>query len=319
MQHEHRGCEIERRMATPGKLLAGWLRRAVVLALFCAAVVVRAEMDHLQYSRSLDVKEKDAEFTTRLDVTIHFGTREDDGPRMTVYRGPSDIYGALGKTKTFLRARLECDLVPEEVQEIQRLLDALELQNLPQRDDSSPEAPGDGKYPWAVVAYKDIMRGLRLTPEASLARKLDETIEGFLKKVASNHAPFRFWEPRQKTVAGDDQAAETVTFAQLIDDPIRYHGKRIRVTAYYTSGFEDSSLWPDAEAAWKSEKRLWMGGTSTFANKKLLDRKGLAGKQLVTLEGTFDAGSHGHAGQYYGEIMRVTRCTLAVGATRKTK
>jgi hypothetical protein len=104
------------------------------------------------------------------------------------------------------------------------------------------------------------------------------------------------------TIEGDFEPARTVTVAELLKHPARYNGKRVRITGYYHSEFEDSSLYD--KKGDPMFHALWVDGASSFAREKDLQ---WTDDGHVIMEGCFIQGPDGHLGGWPGELQRVTR------------
>jgi hypothetical protein len=95
----------------------------------------------------------------------------------------------------------------------------------------------------------------------------------------------------------------TVGYCELIRNPDRYNGKRVRISAVYRYGYEWSELYC-LECA--TESKTWVEFTDSFSSsakesiRKKLDDNGFKGRTLlVTMVGKFDAGGgYGHMGAY---------------------
>lgn len=302
-----------------------WLL-GVVTSVLCATMGIHAEDAFFMYDKYSPVHREDTDVREHLHVFIDFSSHPENGRRFEVFREPSEIYGALGKTRVFQGARYARRVEPEELEQIKLALDTLQLSQLPKTPLPGSDDPDYGKYPEGIAHYSDVIRAFVLKPEATEAQKLDEAIEALIKKFAKNGALGRAWQPEQLAFEGDDQPAQAVTFVALIADPLSYHGKRVRVTGYYTCGFEESCLWRAAESVWKPGRELtddnvtiWVGGSSVFADKKLINDKAWKGGHMVTMEGTFNAGAGGHMGGSRGEIERLTSLTLSPAAAAGAK
>jgi len=103
---------------------------------------------------------------------------------------------------------------------------------------------------------------------------------------------------------GDDQACANASLQELLADPKKYHGKRVRVSGYYHSEFEHSSLSVDPDTITNDKKSVWLGGMSYFARPE--DVTAL-NDTFITVEGIFTAGPSGHMGLWAAEIGRLTK------------
>ena len=128
--------------------------------------------------------------------------------------------------------------------------------------------------------------------------QLQADILSYLDRVAPK-------EKRDVTVhrmEGDFQPTRDVTVAQLLATPGQFDGKRVRVTGYYHSEFEDSSLYDKKGDDFS--KAVWVDGQSTFAKETDLH---WTDDGHATIEGTFLKGPGGHMGAFSGEIQRITK------------
>lgn len=103
---------------------------------------------------------------------------------------------------------------------------------------------------------------------------------------------------------GDDQPCVAAKLEDILAQPARYHGRRIRITGYHHSEFEHSSLSAGPDSVWKCEESVWLGGMSHFANP---DDFVSHNDAFITVEGTFTAGRSGHLGLWAGKIDRLTK------------
>jgi hypothetical protein len=126
--------------------------------------------------------------------------------------------------------------------------------------------------------------------------------------LASSGAPVqeRGYPPESRCEGVDRSGACTiygVSIVELIANPRPYDGKRVRVTGWVHLEFEGDGIYlhRDDEVWGLTKNGLWVSfapGTSGRACR--------GGYALV--EGTFDAGSHGHLGMWSGSIENIDRC-----------
>lgn len=117
---------------------------------------------------------------------------------------------------------------------------------------------------------------------------LGELVDQEVWFVWSNH--------ERKAFQGAGVAPLEITVEELLAKPNTYDGKRVRVSGYFTDGFEAQHLYGGAS------KYLWLGELSPIADKRTKKR---AGK--VTVEGVYFKGPSGHFGMSPGEITRITQ------------
>lgn len=100
--------------------------------------------------------------------------------------------------------------------------------------------------------------------------------------------------------------AEQITSASivaLIANPDRYDGKLVRIIGFLRIEFEGNVIYlhqSDYEHA-ISSNGLW---AEIDMMRKDLDKK------YVLIEGTFDAGNHGHMGMFSGAITKIRRAQV---------
>jgi len=105
--------------------------------------------------------------------------------------------------------------------------------------------------------------------------------------------------PSERATAAAADAV-SVSMVQLLANPERFEGQRVRVQGFCRLAFEEQALYfhkEDSDMA-SSENGVWLR----------LDRgdSGLSDK-FVIVEGTFTARAHGHLGMWPGEIQSITR------------
>lgn len=91
---------------------------------------------------------------------------------------------------------------------------------------------------------------------------------------------------------------------QLIANPQKHDGARVRVTAFLNLEFEGNALYFHREDFEKSllENAIWL----ELTDKQLLASTKLSGGYTL-VEGTFSAKERGHFGSFSGSIRKVTR------------
>ncbi|EDY16887.1 hypothetical protein CfE428DRAFT_5516 [Chthoniobacter flavus Ellin428] len=299
-----------------------------VLALILSGAGMGLAQEPFHYDKRSVVRQKDTVFENQLYFDLYAQSQPADGTFMwgLILRGPGRIFGARGKLRAFTQAELKLEILPSDLEdEFRCALDALDLGRLPQ----SPDLTKEKQYPTVQIEYGEIHRYVVLSPDADLARKLDALVEDFVQKMAQE--PRQSWHPEQRAFEGDDQPAQPVTFQELLADPFRFHGKRVRVTGYYSKGVytkDDGVLMSDREPESQGQEEkpgkerrgaFWVTAASCFLNKKHSDSKAMDGDRMVTIEGTFHAGFRGSLGEFNGIIKRATRFTLAQDPPSKSR
>lgn len=94
-----------------------------------------------------------------------------------------------------------------------------------------------------------------------------------------------------------------VSIVELIANPRTYDGKRVRVTGWLHLEFEGNGIYlhRDDEVYGLSRNGLWVN----FAQP---NSAASCAQGYALIEGTFDAGSDGHMGQWSGTIDAIDRC-----------
>ncbi len=95
-----------------------------------------------------------------------------------------------------------------------------------------------------------------------------------------------------------------VSMIQLIANPEKYEGARVRIKAFLNLEFEGNALYLHREDFEKSiaENAIWI----ELTDKQLLASTRLSGGYTL-VEGTFSAKERGHFGMFSGSIRQVTR------------
>ncbi len=92
-----------------------------------------------------------------------------------------------------------------------------------------------------------------------------------------------------------------VGLIQLLQRPAEFEGKKVRVVGYMHQTADDSAIYLHQEDSLPANA-LWVETTSS--------QTGLGGHYVIC-EGVFDSSKHGHAGAYGGELVQVSKATLA--------
>ena len=105
----------------------------------------------------------------------------------------------------------------------------------------------------------------------------------------------------QRTVVKQEPYID-VSIIQLIANPEKYDGKRIKVAGYVNLEFEGTALYLGREDFEHGllKNALWLEMKS--------DRGGTFHKEFVSMIGTFDMKIKGHFGSYSGCIKSITSC-----------
>ena len=94
----------------------------------------------------------------------------------------------------------------------------------------------------------------------------------------------------------------------VVVDPVRFHGKIVRVTGFYRHGFEVSGLFPSRDLSFSEANGLWLDSKkATIVEPPMSDAIWDGEKPLLLqVEGVIDANSHGHLGAWTGTIHAKT-------------
>jgi len=112
------------------------------------------------------------------------------------------------------------------------------------------------------------------------------------------------------TTEGDYEPSRKVTLQEVLEEPDKFHGKRICTKGFYDFEYEGMDFYD------RRGNNVWIGQWSSFAKRKWADLpipnlvEGLLfGRQrgCATVEGIFLKGPSGHFGFWPGEIVRITR------------
>lgn len=107
---------------------------------------------------------------------------------------------------------------------------------------------------------------------------------------------------------GDSEPSRKVTLQEILDDPDKYHGKRICTKGFFDFQYESMDFHD------RRGNNLWIGERSSFAKMKRIifpipSFENIIGRHrgYATVEGVFLKGPAGHFGFWPGEIVRLTR------------
>ena len=96
----------------------------------------------------------------------------------------------------------------------------------------------------------------------------------------------------------------SVSIIQLIANPEKYNGKRVRIIGFVRIEFEGNAIYlhQDYEKLGIYSNALWLDVTDEIRK----DREKYDGKYVIVV-GTFDASNHGHMGLFSGTISDIKR------------
>ena len=230
---------------------------------------------------------------------------------------PHHIFATRGTNLVLMAESFKCDLAEDDVRNLYAILSTNCLSRLPTdekkaRQDcfggltllkKSPEtetddpfaAPNDEGGNWS---FKDV-------PRTAARHALHQTILTFIAAQIEKHPDAL--EINQWRFQGDDQEPVAVALDTLIRNREAYNGKRVRVSGFYHTEFEHSSLSPDPAHIYDYKNSLWLGGASGIARCCDL---AYTNDTFVTVEGTFNGRVGGHMGLWSGQMDRLTKIAL---------
>ena len=102
-----------------------------------------------------------------------------------------------------------------------------------------------------------------------------------------------------------DVEAIDLSLIQLLANPEKYEGRRVRLVGVAHFEFEEAVLYlhREDEAVMNSRNAIWIGGKAGYTEA---DYKNLSGA-FVYVEGIFTGKAHGHLGAFPGELKDVRR------------
>jgi hypothetical protein len=132
--------------------------------------------------------------------------------------------------------------------------------------------------------------------------------------MTSNYAFQRALDPMKRLMAAavmyaclcgaaTAQDVTNVAMVQLIATPERFHGKLVRVIAFFKHEFEGTVLYPHREDYDQAliPNGIWIDVPLNNSSYKAMSLG------YVVAEGTFDAKSKGHMGMWSGTLTKVSR------------
>jgi hypothetical protein len=92
-----------------------------------------------------------------------------------------------------------------------------------------------------------------------------------------------------------------VGLIQLLQNPGEFDGKKVRVIGFMHQSGDDNAIYLHQEDTVQANA-LWVETTAS--------QTGLGGHYVIC-EGVYDSSNHGHAGAYGGDLVKVSKATLA--------
>ena len=102
-----------------------------------------------------------------------------------------------------------------------------------------------------------------------------------------------------------DSQAQEVSVIQLIANPAKFDGKRVRVIGFLRLEFEGNAIYLHREDYEHAifENSIWLDRPKDFSEKQATK----INKKYVICQGTFSAEQHGHTGMFSGSLTHITR------------
>jgi hypothetical protein len=199
------------------------------------------------------------------------------------------IHGCAQKSFSFQEENLTGELTREDFERFLRNLQKIEVNRLRTADTTTC------RLGWLRMNEQNYLFNNPLTDLVRV--QLHSTIGLFFSGMIST-AKRRV---TLRTTEGDFERPQSVTVAQILASPDSYQDKRVHLTGFHHSGFED-----DRFSDVKGEDRscsLWLGRASSFAT--ISEPSWEDGP--MTVEGIFVKGPAGHLGGWPGELIRLTK------------
>jgi hypothetical protein len=239
-----------------------------------------------------DTKNEQLNYTFVQDITFYDWSSED--PRLMFYT-EYRVSGINQKEFSFTTERFEAPIPRNKYNELIESAKMLPTKEL--KDSGKSLSSG-----WITLNGKKYQ--LTASPDTEVRKQW----QGFLNDLLTQCAPVEKRKKSTRTIEGEVVEPVTITFAQLLENPAKFDGKRIRVTGFYHGEFEGSSFASSAKDISNYDKALWLGGDSSFADPKNVPR---VNDSTLTIDGTFELGPGGHMGLWMGELSRVTEIKKA--------
>ncbi|MDD2708552.1 MAG: hypothetical protein PHV34_11120 [Verrucomicrobiae bacterium] len=265
---------------------------SLILALLVTFVCyARAQSDFRYYVGDI-IKTTNLCYEVRHDVSVYLLTKS--APRLS-FRTEYLVAGCTQPSFSYTEEDFNGNITPNQYNELIRAVKALGPEGLDSRGNKR-----DGTWGWLDLGRQQyqVTCGMDNPKRA----KLHKLILAFLDQVA----PKAKRNTTTETTEGDLQPALEVKLNSLFINPVKYHGKRVRVAGYYHGEFECSSFSAGRGGSDRTadDRSLWLGGSSAFA--KEADVK-IPNDSWLQVDGVFLKGPAGHMGMSEGEVARLTR------------
>lgn len=271
------------------------LKIAFLLICTCASCPAQADFRFYVFD---DTKNGSLDYTFVQDITVYDWGSED--PHLmfdTEYR----ISGINQKAFSFTTERYEASIPRKEYKAFIKRGKKLPTAEL-------KESGKSGASGWIKIDGKEY------NVSASPDTKIRIQWQAFLDEFLAKYAPVGKREKSARTIQGDLVEAVPVKFAELLENPKKFDGKRIRITGFYHGEFEGSSFASSAKDISIYDRALWLAEDSSFADPKKIPRPN---DSTLTVDGTFELGPGGHMGLWMGELVRVTAISKTEGGAEQ--
>jgi len=168
----------------------------------------------------------------------------------------------------------------------------------------SKETANQSVFVWGTLNIEDAEFRILATADSPERKPWEDVFAALRKEFPPNP------NARQAAIEieGDIKQPAIVKFTDLLKRPEKYDGKRVRTIGFWHCEFEGSSFSRTKEENDDYERAFWLGGSSSFADKKMIDEVNDA---YVVVEGTFDTHSSGHMGLWKASLSRITSIRIA--------
>jgi hypothetical protein len=263
----------------------------IILVLLATCLTCMAQAD-FRFCGFDDTKNEYLDYTVIQDITVYDRSSEDPCLMFyTEYR----VSGINQKAFTFTTERFEAPIPRNKYDEFIESAKKLPTKEL--KDSGKSISSG-----WITLNGKQYQ--IIASPDTEVRKQWQSFLNDLLKKCA----PVEKRKKSTQTIEGEVVEPVTITFTQLLENPAKFDGKRIRVTGFYHGEFERSSFASSAKDIINYDKALWLGEDSSFADPRKVSR---TNDSILTIDGTFELGPGGHMGLWMGELSRVTEIKKA--------
>ena len=261
--------------------------------LFCTACTALAD-DWFRYYVFDTTKTGKLHYEHGYDFVISDYASNGPSPKLS-FRTEYRIYGCAQDSFTYTVEHCDLDVSRERYAKLRAAVREIPPEKLKTNKEQVWREGSSG-----LLCLDGKMQGVNATLDQPERAKLHALIFAFLDEVA----PKETRQTMSRTIEGDFVPARPLTFEELLREPNKYDGKRVRVVGFYHGEFEGSTFGPSKKAIY--EGSVWLDNPSTFAKPANVR---LSNDTYNTIEGTFEAGPSGHMGGWPGAIVRYSKVT----------